>query len=65
MEHSLQLTLTKEGIYRPTSAGGKFRLWKMAKEIKTCDRMMIDEGHNVVYDVVVLNIIFVRPGLTY
>ena len=30
MEHSLQITLTKEGTNLLTSAGGKFRLWKMA-----------------------------------
>ena len=60
MEHSLKITLTKEGIDLLTSVGGKFELWKMAEKIKTCGRRRINGGHNVVCDfnpnVVVLNI---------
>ena len=47
MEHSLQITLTKEGTDLLTSAEGKFRLWKMAEKIRTCGRRRIDGGHNV------------------
>ena len=32
MEHSLQITLTKEGIDLLTSVGGKFGQWNMAKK---------------------------------
>ena len=32
MEHSLQITLTKEGTDLLTSAGSKFGLWKMAEK---------------------------------
>ena len=51
MEHSLQITLTKEGTYLLTSAGGKFGLWKMIQKIRTCGRRRINGGHNVVCDV--------------
>ena len=32
MEHSLQITLTKEGTDLLTSAGSKFGLWKMVEK---------------------------------
>ena len=51
MKHSLQITLTKEGTYLLTSAGGRFGLWKMAEKIRTCSKRRINGGHNVVYDV--------------
>ena len=57
MEHSLRITLTKEGIYLLTSAGGKFELWKMVEKIRTCGRMRIDGGHNVICDIVVLDVV--------
>ena len=51
MEHSLQITLTKEWTNLLTSAGDKFGLLKMAEKIKTCDRRTINGGHNIIWDV--------------
>ena len=44
-------SLRQKGIVLLISARGKFGLWKMAEKIKTCSRMRIDGGHNVVCDI--------------
>ena len=56
MEHSLQITLTKEGTDLLTRTGGKFGLWKMAEKIRTCGIRRIDGGHNADSNVVVLDV---------
>ena len=61
MEHSLQITLTKEGTDLLTSAGGKFRMSKMAEKIRTYGKRKIDGGHNV-YDFS-LNVVFFNSSV--
>ena len=55
-------SLRQKGTNLLTNARGKFKLWKMAEKIRTCDIRRIDRDHNFVCDVG-LNVTILDVGL--